>query len=151
MAKAGEARPQADVGKVRGLRLHADEKLDSRRGGRLPAGQQELAGQEGAVQRAAVKGGDLRGHGFILRAPPPCLRSALPDDGVPGRIGGSIAATPPASSSGWLSRLAHLLDAHAQVAAPDLSAVGVQEVGRGRGQAGHHMIEPPSLDRMNIN
>ena len=64
--KVLEPRPQADVGKVRGLRLHADEALESGGGRRGMASQEELACEEGAVQPAPVDDLNVRRHRTIV-------------------------------------------------------------------------------------
>ena len=51
-AKVLQPRPQADVGRIGGLGLHADKVLDHIEGGHLPAAQQHLPFEQRAVERA---------------------------------------------------------------------------------------------------
>ena len=66
MAEIADARPQADVGEVGRLGLHADEVLECRRRGHGAAVKEELAREQRAVQRAAIEDRGPFRHPVIL-------------------------------------------------------------------------------------
>jgi hypothetical protein len=113
-----QARPQADVGEVGGLGLHADEVLDRRRGGYSPALEKELPREERAVQRGPVENLLQLGHRAIVLD----VRLQV----------GPFGCAPVA------------VDLRPQLAPALLAAVGVEEVHGGGGQRHpHHQAREP--------